>query len=231
MESRWLSLFLHDVHLDSILSVVYMVRIPYFFNLVFHIAGIYRRSTYLVLVDSMKKKNECSQSARGMQRETQCNTPTDDYRFNFDSERPLVQPKFTPPLKEVSLRCEALAADVENVRPPEMNMCMDNIQAESMTQTSIHKRKLSTTSLPYTSVHMLKTLNEDTETGVDTRNVTMCLTAGRSDVLVNASRLLPSSEDNLIATGSVRNLGINDGTIVPVSRIFAQFRNIGMDDF
>nr|GEV22169.1 hypothetical protein [Tanacetum cinerariifolium] len=45
----------------------------------------------------------------------QCNTPTDNYRFNFDSERPLVQPEFTSPFEEVSLRCEALVADVENV--------------------------------------------------------------------------------------------------------------------
>ncbi|GJZ10461.1 hypothetical protein Tco_0545220 [Tanacetum coccineum] len=114
---------------------------------------------------------------------------------------------------ECSVKCntvsEALAKDIENVGATEnarrplftignrdtadkdavpisrvfdrfRNMCMDNIQADSMTQT-----------------------------------------AGRSDVPVNASRLLPSSEDKLIATGSVKNHGITDGTVVPISRIFA----------
>ncbi|GJX34790.1 putative ribonuclease H-like domain-containing protein [Tanacetum coccineum] len=76
-----------------------------------------------------------------------------------------------------------------------------------------------------------ETLNEVTKTSVDARNVSTCLTAGRSDVPVNASRLLPSSEDNLIAIRSVRNHGITDGTVVPFFRIFARFRNMGMDDF
>nr|GEZ93935.1 hypothetical protein [Tanacetum cinerariifolium] len=59
----------------------------------------------------MKKKNERSKLASGMH----CNTLSDDYQFNADSERPLVQREFTTPLEEVSLRFEALATDVENV--------------------------------------------------------------------------------------------------------------------
>ncbi|GKA82463.1 hypothetical protein Tco_0789211, partial [Tanacetum coccineum] len=220
------------------------------------------RSTYLVLVDSMKKKSEHSQSAHGMQREMQCTTPTDDYRFNFDSVRPLVRPEFTPPIEEVSLRCKALAADVENVAATR------NVKRPLFTVGNLDTADRDALMITDSTLTLCKALAADVENVSATRNVkrplftvgnhdtadrdavpisrvfdhfrNMCMDniqadsmtqTSRSDVLVNASRLLPSSEDNLIATRSVRNHGITDGTVVPFSRIFARFRNMGMDDF
>ncbi|GKA71231.1 hypothetical protein Tco_0777370 [Tanacetum coccineum] len=102
------------------------------------------------------------------------------------------------------------------------NMRMDNIGLDS-----IRKRPLSTTPLPYASVDRRETPTTITKPVIAAINVRRCLTAGRSDDPVNASRLLTPSKKRVSATTIIKNHDITHGTIIPISKIFDGFRNMG----
>ncbi|GJY43841.1 hypothetical protein Tco_0432054 [Tanacetum coccineum] len=121
----------------------------------------------------------------------------------------------------VSLRCEALDADIEIVRSTRTVMRplftianRDAADRDAGPISRVCAVRLEQICL-LLGVHRCETRNEVTEDVVDTINL----------------RLFPSSEDNLIATGSLINHASTDGTVVPISIVFDRFRNMGMDAF
>nr|GEW85079.1 hypothetical protein [Tanacetum cinerariifolium] len=148
--------------------------------------------------------------------ESDCSTPTlcsNEKEKNVIKEPQKKDTKFTPPLEEGSIKlstdCTALAANVEgvgvsrNVRrrllASHSSMTMNNKMISETAKLhvgpayiienhAIRNRSLSTTPLPYAFVDRRETPTTITESVSTALNVWRCLTAGRSDDPVNASR-------------------------------------------
>ncbi|GKA28619.1 hypothetical protein Tco_0714864 [Tanacetum coccineum] len=115
----------------------------------------------------------------------------------------------------MSSRCEALAADIEDVGASR------NVRRRllgSHSSMPINANVCIFTDVPFNILDPVRLQQ------------IQLLLACRSDVPVNASNLLMSSGERLPATGIIRSHGISDGTVVSISRIFDQFRNMGTDN-
>ncbi|GKC96001.1 hypothetical protein Tco_1161443, partial [Tanacetum coccineum] len=151
----------------------------------------------------------------------------------------------------VSPNCTALATDVEgvgvsrNVRrhllashssiTMNVNMISETAELHVSPAYIIENRDTADkNSVPisrvfnhFRNMRMRETPTTITETIIAAINVRRCLTVGRSDDPVNASRLLTPSEKRISATTIIRNHDITHGTIKPISKNFDGFRNMG----
>ncbi|GJT93157.1 hypothetical protein Tco_1082002 [Tanacetum coccineum] len=144
-----------------------------------------------------------------------CSTPTlysNEKEKNVIKEPQNKDTKFTPPLEEaVSPNCTALAADVEGVG----------------VSKNVRRRLLASHSSMTMNANMI---SETSELHVGPAYIIE--NCGRSDDPVNASRLLTPSEKRvafrpLSKTTIIKNHDITHGTIIPISKNFDGFRNIG----
>ncbi|GJW93718.1 hypothetical protein Tco_0173390 [Tanacetum coccineum] len=141
-------------------------------------------------------------------------------------------------LSKVSSRCEPLAADIKDV------VVSRNVRRRLLASHS--SMPMNTNVLSGTAELCLGPANTIQNCGSSDKNSVLIsrifdrfrnmhmdnIQADcRSDIPVNAISLLMSSGERFPAIGIIRSHDIFDGTVVPISRSFDRFRNMGMDNF
>nr|GEV72942.1 hypothetical protein [Tanacetum cinerariifolium] len=166
-----------------------------------------------------------------------CSTPTlcsNEKEKDVIKEQQNKDTKFTPPLEEVSPNFTTLTADVEGVG---VNRNVKRRLLASHSSMAMNANMISKTcelhvgpayiienhgTIDRNGIHVSRVFDHFRNTCMDNIGLDC-----RSDDPVNASRLLTPSEKRVSATTIIRNHKITHGTIIPISKTFDGFRNMG----